>query len=189
MAMLQITLETNGLRTDVLIVALEAWHIISTRTRNCLGQLDRKEDPTSTVAGVRIEEMRLSDLSRCERISIFRLPNLGRVSYCEIAAAMDRYGWRFHDRWFSKREPAAIELLGSSLPRDLQRSAQSAQIRSERFALGQEMLRLHEGEKLTSTEIGRRYNLTGAAVHAMIQKTRRTLELRRLFPLPPAVAN
>lgn len=190
MAMLQIKPDPSDSKTDVLIVALEAWDIISSRTRNCLGQLNRKGDPTSTVAGVRIEDMRLSDLSRCERSSIFRLPNLGRVCYCEIAAAMDSYGWRFHERWFGKPEPAALELLGSSLKRDLEKSVHAAKIRSDKFALGQEMLSLHESEGLTCAEIGKRYTVTGAAIHATIQKTRRKLERRALFPLPSAaVAN
>lgn len=87
MAMFQIKLETKRPKVDVLIASLEAWHIISTRTRNCLGRLDRADDPASTVTGTPIEKMRLSHLSRCEQADIFRLPNLGRVCYCEIAAS------------------------------------------------------------------------------------------------------
>ncbi len=170
---------------DASILALEAWHVISSRTRNCLGQLDDASDTTSTVAGVRIEEMRLSDLSRCEWVSIFRLPNLGRVCYCEIAAVMDRYGWRFHDRWTGKPEPPALDLLGPALPHYLQMIAEAAAKRSERFAIGETMLRLYDEEGRSGAEIGKRFGVTGAAVHATIQKTRRILDLRMRLPLSP----
>ena len=174
----------EGPRQDVSILALEAWHVISPRTRNCLGHLDMPGDPTSSVAGVPIERMHLSDLSRCEGSSVFRVPNLGHVSYCEIAAAMDRYGWRFRKRWSGKAEPSALELLGPSLPRLLQKIIRAARTRSDRFAVGEAMLRLHEVEGLSGPEIGTRFGMSGAAVHATIQKTRRTLELRARFPLP-----
>jgi hypothetical protein len=170
------------------ILALEAWHVISSRTRNCLGQLDRQTDPTSTVAGVPIEKMQLSDLSRCERRSLFRLPNLGFACYCEVAAVMDRYGWRFHDRWTGKPEPPALDLLGSLLPRYLERINQAATKRSERFAIGETMLRLNDEEGLSGAEIGKRFGVTGAAVHATIQKTRRILDLRACLPLPSSPA-
>ncbi|MDF0544955.1 hypothetical protein PX699_21635 [Sphingobium sp. H39-3-25] len=173
---------------DVSILALEAWHVISSRTRNCLGKLDRPTDPASTVGGVPIEKMHLSDLSRCERASIFRLHNLGRISYCEIAAAMDRYGWHFHNRWTCEREPPALDLLGSSLSRDLRMMTQAAARRSERFALGETMLRLHDEEGLSGPEIGKQFGVTGAAVSMTIQKTRRILDLRMRLPLPPVPA-
>ncbi|HEX7783929.1 MAG TPA: hypothetical protein VF509_14070 [Sphingobium sp.] len=173
---------------NVSILALEAWHVISSRTRNCLGQLDRETDPTSTVAGVPIEKMQLSDLSRCERRSLFRLPNLGFACYCEVAAVMDRYGWRFHDRWTGKPEPPALDLLGSLLPRYLERINQAATKRSERFAIGETMLRLNDEEGLSGAEIGKRFGVTGAAVHATIQKTRRILDLRACLPLPSSPA-
>jgi hypothetical protein len=173
---------------DASILALEAWHIISSRTRNCLGQLDRPTDPTSTMAGVPIETMQLSDLSRCEQRALFRLPNLGFASYCEVATVMDRYGWRFHDRWTGKPEPPALDLLGSLLPRYLERINQAAAKRSERFAIGETMLRLNNEEGLSGAEIGKRFGVTGAAVHAAIQKTRRILDLRARLPLPPSPA-
>ena len=158
----------EGPRQDVSILALEAWHVISPRTRNCLGHLDMPGDSTSTVAGVTIERMHLSD--------------------CEIAAAMDRYGWRFRQRWSGRAEPSALELLGASLSRHLQKITRAARTRSERFVVGETMLRLHEVEGLSGSEIGKRFGMSGAAVHATIQKTRRTLELRARFPLPPPPA-
>jgi hypothetical protein len=173
---------------DASILALEAWGVISTRTRNCLGYLDKATDPASTVAGVRIEEMRLSDLSRCERLSIFRLPNLGRVCYCEIAAIMDRYGWRFHDRWSGIPEPPALELLGASLSRHLRMITQAAGKRAERFSFGESMLRLYEEEGLSGVEIGKRFGITGAAAYVTIQKARRVADLRMRMPLPPVPA-
>ncbi len=175
-------------RTDVSILALEVWHVISSRTRNCLGRLDKATDPTSTVAGVRIEEMRLSDLSRCESVSVIRLPNLGRVCYCEIAAVMDRYGWRFHRRWNSKPELPALQLLGASLPRYLQMATQAAEIRRQNFARGERMMQLRDREGLSGAEIGKQFGITGAAASLTIQKTRRILELRARLPLPPAPA-
>ncbi|MBV2150697.1 hypothetical protein N5J77_06090 [Sphingobium yanoikuyae] len=174
--------------TDASMLALEAWHVISSRTRNCLGQLDKPTDLASTVAGVPIEKMQLSDLSRCERAGILRLPNLGRVCYCEIASVMDRYGWRFHDQWTGKPEPPALDLLGPALPRHLHMIAQAAAKRSERFAIGETMLRLNDEEGLSGAEIGKHFGVTGAAVHANIQKTRRILDLRARLPLPPSPA-
>ncbi len=170
------------------ILALEAWHDISYRTRNCLGQLNSATDPASTVAGIPIEKMQLSDLSRCERRALFRLPDLGFACYCEVAAVMDRYGWRFHDRWTGKPEPPALDLLGSLLPRYLDRINQAAAKRSERFAIGETMLRLNDEEGLSGAEIGKRYGVTSAAVHATIRKTRRILDLRARLPLPPTPA-
>lgn len=181
-------METVRPPVDAFVLALEAWHVISSRARNCLGYLDKATDPASTVAGVSIDEMRLSDLSRCAQASVFRLPNLGRVCYCEIAAAMDRYGWRFHDQWTGKPERSALEALGSSLPRYLQRVTQAAEVRAERFALGEKMLRLHEKEGLSGAEIGKLFGVSGAAAHASIQKIRRIVEQRRRYPLPPAPA-
>ncbi|MEE4455153.1 hypothetical protein V2S85_26265 [Novosphingobium resinovorum] len=140
------------------------------------------------MAGVSIDQMRLSDLSRCARLSVFRLPNLGRVCYCEIAAVMDRYGWRFHDEWTGKPERPALEALGSSLPRYLQMVTQAAEVRAERFALGEKMLRFHDHEGLSGAEIGKIFGVTGAAVHASIQKIRRIVELRTRYPLPPPPA-
>lgn len=186
MAMFQIKLETKRPKVDVLIVSLEAWHIISTRTRNCLGRLDRADDPASTVTGTPVEKMRLSHLSRCEQADIFRLPNLGRVCYCEIAAVMDRYGWRFHDRWTGKPQPPAPGLLGPSLARYLERISRAAAARGERFALGEAMLRLYDEEGLSGPEIGKRFGITGAAAHAAIQKTRRTMDIRSRLPLAAA---
>ncbi|MAM11835.1 hypothetical protein [Sphingobium cupriresistens] len=169
---------------DVSILALEAWHVISSRTRNCLGQLNRPTEPASTVAGVRIENMQLSDLSHCERVDLFRLPNLGRVCYCEIAAVMDCYGWRFHDRWTGEPQPPALELLGSSLPRYLRMIRQSAATRAERFKLGETMLKLCHEDGMSGAEIGKRFGVTAAAVNAAIQKTRRVRDLRARLPLP-----
>lgn len=186
MAMVQINLETNDSKIDALIVSLEAWHIISTRTRNCLGRLDRAGDAASTVTGTPIEKMRLSHLSRCEQADIFRLPNLGWVCYCEIAAVMDRYGWRFHDRWTGKPQPPALELLGPSLARYLERMSRAAAARGERFALGEAMLRLYDEEGLSGPEIGKRLGITGAAAHAAIQKARRTMDIRSRLPLAAA---
>ncbi|SES07149.1 hypothetical protein SAMN05518866_13635 [Sphingobium sp. YR768] len=186
--MLQKDTETLRSQADASILALEAWLVISSRARNCLAHLNRPTDPASTVASVSIDEMRLSDLSRCTRASVLRAPNLGRVSYCEIAAVMDRYGWRFHDQWTGKPEPPALELLGSSLPRYLQMVTRAAEVRAERFAVGQKMRGLHEQEGLSGAEIGRLFGVSGAAAHASIQKNRRVAELRRLYPQPPPPA-
>lgn len=188
--MVQSGINWESPRQDVSILALEAWHVISPRTRNCLGHLYEPEDPASTIAGVAIENMHLSDLSLCEGLDIFRMPNLGRISYCEIAAVMDRYGWRFHQRWNGKAEPSPLEILGPSLSRLLQNVARTAKMRAERFAVGEEMLRLLEEEGLSGREIGKRFSISGASAHAAIHKVRRTLELRERFPLmlPPAAS-
>lgn len=187
-AILRRDMEMIRSQVDAFVLALEAWHVISSRARNCLGHLDRATDASSTVAGVLIEQMQLSDLSRCAQANILRLPNLGRVSYCEIAAAMDRYGWRFHDQWTGKPERPALEALGSSLPRYLQRVTRAAEVRAETFALGEKMLRFHEQDGLSGAEIGKLFGVTGAAAHASIQKVRHIVELRRRHPLPPPPA-
>lgn len=171
---------------DVSILSLEAWHVISSRTRNCLGYLNDPKDAGSTVAKIPIEQMRLSDLSHVSRLDMVRLPNLGQACYCEIAVVMDRYGWRFHDRWTGQSEPPALDLLGTPLPRVLRKTAQAMEVRKARFALGQEMLKLHDGG-LSLTEIGNRFGVTGSAVRVTIQKTRQVLEARTQLPIcaPP----
>lgn len=182
--MSQIDLEVTRRRVDVAVLALEAWHVISTRTRNCLGHLNRDDDPESTVSRTSIEQMHLSDLSRCSRSSIIRLPNLGHVCYCEIAAAMDRYGWRFHDEWTGGPEPLALELLGPSLARYVKMVSQAAEARAERFALGEKMLELHDRDGWSGAEIGKLFGVSGSAALATIQKVRRTTNLRIRYPLP-----
>ncbi len=136
------------------------------------------------MAKVPIEQMHLSDLSRVSRLDILRLPNLGQACYCEIAAIMDRYGWRFHDRWTGQPEPPALDLLGSSLSRILRKTAQATAVRKARFALGLEMLGLYDGG-FSQTEIGNRFGVTDSAAHVTIQKTRRVLEARARLPLNP----
>lgn len=171
---------TSSVTSDVHIIALEAWNLISARTRNCLGHRYVDEDPATTVASVPIEEMRLSHLSGLRAGDLLRIPNLGYSSYCEIALAMEHYGWRFRDAWGQKESPLAY-FHPSTLARFTALAAAKRQVALER---GETMRRLRDEDGMTLRKIGVRFNVSGTAVNVAIQHAGRIRDLRAHYPLP-----
>lgn len=171
-------------RPDPLILALEAWLLVSVRTRNCLGHLYHPNDPASTLPGIPIEEMRLSHLSRFPGYYLFRIPNMGQLSYCEIATMMDRYGWNFDGYSIDGSGAPPLAGFGQSLPRYMAKVVKSAEKRRAQFERGLLMKQLYEQDHLSVAAIGERFGVGGAAVSAAIIKTRELLASRERLPLP-----
>lgn len=174
---------------DVSILALEAWGLISTRARNCLGHRYTEDDPASTIAGVSIDDMRLSHLACLRPADILRVPNLGLSSYFEIALAMNRYGWRFHSSW-NGGLPLAY-FTASASARHVAQVERAAKKHEAILARGEIMRRLRDEDRLTLQEIGDRFDMSKAAADVAIRQVRRIHDLRARHPLPkpPAQRN
>lgn len=170
---------------DPSILALDAWHLLSARTRHCLERRADEANPASTVANVSIEAMHLSDLAKLELKDLARVPNLGRICLCEIAVVMERYGWRFHNPWMLARDSFDHPVF-AGLPSLRRKVEQAASRRHAAFERGLGMLDVARQDKLTAREVGERFDVSAAAAQVAMQSARQILDQRARYPLPPA---
>jgi len=169
---------------DPSILALEAWHLLSARTRHCLERRSDDSNPASTVANVPIEAMHLSDLAKLDLKDLARVPNLGRICLCEIAVVMERYGWRFHNPWVFARDSFDHPVF-AGLPTLLAKVDRAAEKRKAAFERGLGMLDVARQDGLAAREIGERFGVSAAAAQVAMQSARQILDQRARHPLPP----
>jgi hypothetical protein len=166
---------------DPSILALEAWDLISRRLFNCLGAQRIPGDRTSTVAHVPIDQMRLSDVARCNPADILRAPNLGRGCFREMWLVLEHYGFSMDgssasaDRW-QAMWPGGKDMWTAKwgAERDQRRAT------SER---DQEMLDAHERDGVPLSAIAQRYGVSGAVASLRIRSARRRLAAKARHPL------
>ncbi|WP_454887638.1 hypothetical protein [Sphingomonas oryzagri] len=168
---------------DPLILALEAWHLLSPRTRHCLEHKRDENDSASTVARVPIEAMRLSDLAKLEVRDLAGIPNLGRVCLCEIALLMERYGWSFQMSSASWQTMFDHPIF-TGLPTLKMKVALAAERRQANFERSRAMLEAKERDGATAETIGKRFGASAAAAQISMQNARSILEQRTRYPLP-----
>lgn len=169
--------------TDPLILALEAWHLLSARSRHCLEHRRDDNDSASTVAQVPIEVMRLSDLAKLELRDVIRIPNLGRVCLCEIALLMERYGWSFQTSSASWQTMFDHPVF-TGLPTLRMKVALAAEKRRANFERGRAMLEAKEQDGATAGAIGKQFGVSAAVAQVSVQNARWILEQRARYPLP-----
>ena len=170
---------------DPSILALEAWHLLSARTRHCLERRSDESNPASTVADVPIETMHLSDLAKLDLKDLARVPNLGRICLCEIAVVMERYGWRFHNSWVFARDIFDHPVF-AGLPTLLAKVDRAAGRRRAAFERGRGMLDVARQDGLTAREVGERFGVSAATAQVAMQSARQITDQRARYPLPPA---
>jgi hypothetical protein len=169
---------------DPAILALEAWHLLSPRTRHCLERRSDETNPASTIAGVPIEAMHLSNLAQLELKDIARLPNLGRICLCEIALAMQRYGWNFNTSWAMARDIFDHPVF-TGLATLLAKVERAAEKRRSTFDQSMAMLEMGRREHLTAKQVGERFGVSAAMAQVAMGHARQMLDQRARFPLPP----
>jgi len=170
---------------DPSILALDAWHLLSPRTRHCLERRSDDSNPASTVANVPIEAMHLSDLAKLDLKDLARVPNLGRICLCEIAVVMERYGWRFHNSWVFARDIFDHPVF-AGLPTLLAKVDRAAGRRRAAFERGRGMLDVARQDGLTAREVGERFGVSAATAQVAMQSARQITDQRARYPLPPA---
>lgn len=165
---------------DPLIIALHVWGIIAPRTYHCLITLPDHYSGKAELREIQSVDLRLSHVAAIEYRYLLCIPNFGRRSYYDLAAAMARFGWT----WPSRGNNASLFRDDRDLQKGIAQAERFAAERHESYQRKLALLRIHEEDGISVAALAEDLGVSKALIHGKIAAVRATQALRSRYPLP-----